>query len=114
MTDHYKKHLVYGMRSTNQFKKTLLQLMKLFEYEGQGHQMCSSKCGKTGIFTCLVQYLERYIKENKKTSGLCTKYMTTVNKMFIKNLQNWGENFRFIVHNQGNGDYLILSNFSRK
>ena len=27
------------MRLTNQFKKTMLQLMKLFEYEGQGHQI---------------------------------------------------------------------------
>ena len=39
MKDHYKKHLVYGMRLTNQFEKAMLQLMKLFEYEGQGHQM---------------------------------------------------------------------------
>ena len=37
--DHYKKHLVYGMRSTNQFMKAIIQLMMLFEYEGQGHQI---------------------------------------------------------------------------
>ena len=39
MEDHYKKHLVYGMRLTNQFKKAMLQLMKLFEYAGQCHQI---------------------------------------------------------------------------
>ena len=37
--DHYKKHLVYGMKLTNQFMKAKIQLMKLFEYEGQGHQI---------------------------------------------------------------------------
>ena len=36
------------------------------------------------------QYLEGYIKENEKATGLCTKYNTTVNEKFIKNLQNWG------------------------
>ena len=37
---------------TNQYKKAMLQLMKLFEYEGQGHQMYQLKMQKTGIFTC--------------------------------------------------------------
>ena len=41
MQDYYEKkpHLAYGMRLTNQFKKAMLQLMKLFEYEGQGPQI---------------------------------------------------------------------------
>ena len=30
------------------------------------------------------QYLERYIKENKKTTCLCTKYNTIINEKFIK------------------------------
>ena len=34
MKDHYKKNLVYGMSLTKQFKKAMLQLMKLFEYKG--------------------------------------------------------------------------------
>ena len=59
----------------------------------------SSKCGKTGISTRLGHYLDCYIKEKKKTTGLCTKYNTTVNEKFMKKktLQNWGIFFRFIV-----------------
>ena len=45
----------------------------------------SSKCGiKMGFPHVSGQFVERYIKENKKTTGLCTKYNTIVNETFMK------------------------------
>ena len=50
----------------------------------------SSKCGKTGISTHF-GIVFRKLHKRMETTGLCTKYNTTVNEKFIKKkLQNWG------------------------
>ena len=39
MKDHFKKACCLWYEIMNQFKKAMLKLMQLFEYEGQGHHM---------------------------------------------------------------------------
>ena len=40
----------------------------------------NSICGRLGFSNVLEQYLKRHMKENKKTTGLCTKNNNSVNK----------------------------------
>ena len=73
----------------------------------------SSKCRKLKFPHVSEQCLERYIKENTKTTGLCTIYNITVNEKFMKTSTELGHFFRFIVCYHGSEDNLILSNCSR-
>ena len=113
MKDHLKTSSLWN-EINESVQESNFPMMKFFEYEGQGpSNVVVQNVDKLGVPHVSGQYLERYIKENKKTTGQCTKYNTTVNEKFIKKPTELGHFFRFIVRYHGNEDYLILSNCSR-